>query len=170
MLWETHSPSEWALPITRPGLHSSRDEARYNKFLNGSVDLEELQQIEDFYRNLRVLGEKHGFSIYVVIFPVLKDLLEIRSRIITHLSIMFVPSWTMHRYVTLTAFIYGLHGIIESLHSFRTIGILIHLVTKSSQMNSLTLSLNSLRVFVNTPPAKAGGFSLRLKTGLIDPA
>ncbi len=57
-------------------LLSSRDsqasqyETEYRNFVSGSVDPRTWQPIKDFYEHLRLLSEKHGFSVYVVVFPV----------------------------------------------------------------------------------------------------
>jgi lysophospholipase L1-like esterase len=46
-------------------------EAAYLDFIEGRVDEEEWAPIARFYKQLKGLGETHGFDIYVVIMPVL---------------------------------------------------------------------------------------------------
>ncbi len=46
-------------------------EEAYQRLIAGTIDPTEWKSVEDFYRNLKGLGEKHGFVLYVVILPVL---------------------------------------------------------------------------------------------------
>ncbi|MDO8355967.1 MAG: GDSL-type esterase/lipase family protein [Nitrospirota bacterium] len=45
-------------------------DVEYQKFLAGQLVPEAWQAVDDFYRDIKQLGEESGFNVYVVIFPV----------------------------------------------------------------------------------------------------
>jgi len=45
-------------------------DVEYRKFLAGELVPEEWQAVDDFYRDIKQLGEVSGFNVYVIIFPV----------------------------------------------------------------------------------------------------
>jgi len=45
-------------------------DVEYRKFLAGELVPEAWQAVDDFYRDIKQLGEESGFNIYVIIFPV----------------------------------------------------------------------------------------------------
>lgn len=45
-------------------------DVEYRKFLAGELVPEAWQAVDDFYRDIKQLGEESGFNVYVIIFPV----------------------------------------------------------------------------------------------------
>jgi lysophospholipase L1-like esterase len=48
----------------------NRYDRAYRRFLKGELVPEAWQAVDDFYRDMKQLGEEFGFSVYVIIFPV----------------------------------------------------------------------------------------------------
>lgn len=68
LAYAVHTQARRYLVSQNSGVHQY--DAEYRKLLAGNLVTEEWQDVENFYEEIKRLGEKSGFKVYVIIFPV----------------------------------------------------------------------------------------------------